>query len=69
MKDEIKARIVESGYTMSRVVSEINKKRDAENQTTTQNLSNKLSRETLKYKEAQEIAEVIGYKIEWIKEK
>jgi hypothetical protein len=32
-----------------------------------QNLSNKLSRQTLKYKEAQEIAEIIGYEIRWEK--
>lgn len=31
------------------------------------NLANKLSRDTLKYVEAQEIAEVLGYEIIWQK--
>ena len=65
IKDEIKSRIVEAGRSMVDVVSEINAKRPLDKQTSAQNLSNKLTRETLKYKEAQEIAEVIGYKIEW----
>ena len=65
LKNEIKARIVEAGRTMSDVVKELNTKRPTDKQISAQNLSNKLSRETLKYKEAQEIAEVIGYKIEW----
>lgn len=65
IKDEIKSRIVEAGRSMVDVVNEINTKRPSDKQTSAQNLSNKLARETLKYKEAQEIADVIGYSIEW----
>lgn len=65
LKDEIKARIVETGRTMSDVVKELNTKRSPDKQISAQNLSNKLSRGTLKYKEAQEIAEVIGCTIVW----
>ena len=65
IKDEIKAKIVASGKTMSDVVKELNEKYNRND--TVQNLSNKLARETLKYKEAQEIAEVIGCTIEWTK--
>jgi len=63
IKDEIKVRIVQSGWSMSDVVKALNKKQERID--TVQNFSNKLSRETLKYKDAQEIAEVIGYTIVW----
>lgn len=63
IKDEIKGRIVQSGWSMSDVVKALNKKQERID--TVQNFSNKLSRETLKYKDAQEIAEVIGYTIVW----
>jgi len=65
IKNEIKSRIIEAGRSMIDVVNEINEKRPSDRQTSAQNLSNKLTRETLKYKEAQEIADVIGYSIEW----
>jgi len=65
IKNEIKSHIVKTGKTMVDVVKEINATRPFDKQTSTQNLSNKLARETLKYKEALEIAHVIGYKIEW----
>lgn len=64
LKEDIKGNIVKSGWTMTGVVNEINKKHSRDY--TVQNLSNKLSRGTLKYVEALEIADVIGYSIEWI---
>lgn len=64
-REEIKSIIVKSGWTMSDIIEALNEKYNRKD--TVQNLSNKLSRETLKYREALEIAEVIGYKIEWIK--
>ena len=63
IKDEIKSLIIKSGWTMSDVVKALNEKHSRDD--SVQNLSNKLSRETLKYKEAKEIADIIGYSIEW----
>lgn len=68
LKEEIKSIIIKSGWTMSKIVNELNTKH-LEKKTTIQNLSNKLSRGTLRYSEAQEIAEIIGYTIEWIPRK
>lgn len=64
IKDDIKALIVKSGWTMSDVVKALNEKYGRND--SVQNLSNKLARETLKLKEAMEIADIIGYSIEWI---
>ncbi|WP_341455979.1 MULTISPECIES: LLM class flavin-dependent oxidoreductase [Oscillospiraceae] len=50
---------------MSEVVRRINEQYGR--QDSVANLSNKLTRGTLKYREAQEIAEVIGYRIEWVR--
>lgn len=66
LKEEIKSMIVKSGLTMNEVVQRINEKYDRNDSLS--NLSNKLTRGTLKYREAEEIAEVIGYRIEWIKQ-
>lgn len=63
IKDEIKSKIVGSGKTMSDIVKGLNEKYGRND--TVQNLSNKLSRETLRYKEAQEIAEILDCTIEW----
>ncbi|MEY8416345.1 LLM class flavin-dependent oxidoreductase [Tissierella praeacuta] len=65
IKNEIKSYIVLSGYTMTEIVEMINKKYNRND--TVQNLSNKLARGTIKYSEAKEIADVIGYEIEWSK--
>lgn len=63
-KDDLKAIIIKSGWTMTSVVNEINNR----NQTdyTVQNFSAKLSRGTLKYLEVVEVLDIIGYKIEWV---
>lgn len=65
IKNDIKSVIVKEGWTITDVVKALNEKHGRDH--TVQNLSNKLSRETLKYKEALEIAELLGYKIEWVK--
>ena len=67
VREDIKSVIVKSGWTLSDVVKALNEKYSRND--TVQNLSNKLSRGTLKYREALEIAGVIGYSIEWIKRK
>ena len=56
----IKAKIIESGKTMSEVAEAIQIG-------TLQNLSQKMSRETLKYTEAEKIAAACGYEIVWKK--
>lgn len=67
IRNEIKSYIALSGWTIADIVKEINKDRDNESQTTPQNLSNKLSRGTIKYSEILQIADIIGYEIKWIK--
>mgnify|MGYP003591813696 CR=1 FL=1 len=64
IRDEIKAYIVGAGFKMVDVVDAINDKHQKKD--TIANLSNKLTRGTLKYQEAEEIADAIGYKIVWI---
>lgn len=64
IKGDIRALIIKSGWTMSGIVKALNEKYNRND--SIQNLSAKLSRGTIKYREALEIAEVIGYKIEWI---
>lgn len=63
IKEDIKSIIVKSGWTMSDIVKELNIKYDRND--TVQNLSNKLTRETIKYREVLEIAEIIGCSVEW----
>lgn len=65
IKEDIKALIIKSGWTMSDVVKALNEKYNRND--TVQNLSGKLTRGTIKYKEALEIAEILGYEIQWIK--
>ena len=65
VKNDIKSIIVQSGWTMSAIIEALNQKYDRTD--TIQNLSNKLTRGTLRYNEAQEIAEIIGYEIKWVK--
>lgn len=66
IRNEIKAYIASSGWTLIDIVKEMNKNRSAEEQTTPQNISNKLTRGTIKYSECKEIADIIGYSLEWI---
>ncbi len=65
IRNEIKAEIAKSGWTLTDIVKEMNKLHP-ENTTTSQNISNKLTRGTLKYSEAKEIASIIGRNIEWV---
>lgn len=65
IRNEIKSYIAQSGWTLTDIVRELNF-RHVE-QTTTQNISNKLTRGTIKYSEVKEIADIIGFDIEWNK--
>ena len=62
IRNEVKSKLAESGYSLTDVVEQMNKNRDEDHKTTTQNISNKLSRGTIKYSEIKEIADIIGYK-------
>lgn len=54
-------------FTLTRVVEKMNEELPTDKQTTVQNISNKLTRGTIKYSEVKEIAEIIGMEIEWKK--
>ena len=65
IKYDIKATIIRSGWTMTGLVKALNKKYKRND--TIQNLSQKLSRETIKHKEILEIADILGYEIKWVR--
>ena len=62
---EIKMNLARSGMTLTEVVSRMNKNRSEENQTTMQNISNKIMRGTIKYSEILEIAAILNMSIVW----
>lgn len=63
IKQDIKSYIIKSGWTISKVAEELNKINNTD--LTVQNLSKKINNETLKYSEVLQIADIIGYKIEF----
>lgn len=65
--NEIKSLIAQNGLTLTEVVNRMNQQRNSDQQTTVQNISNKLSRGTIKFSEVLEIATAIGLKISWDK--
>ena len=65
IRNEIKAEIAKSGWTLTDIVKKMNQLHPEET-TTSQNISNKLTRGTLKYSEALEIATIIGKRITWV---
>lgn len=65
VRNEIKSYIAASGWTLVDIVEKMNESRLEEEKTTPQNISNKLTRGTIKYSEVKEIAEIIGFKITW----
>jgi len=64
LKDEVKVLLIKSGFTLTDLVKALNEKYNRTD--SVQNLNGKLTRETLKYKEAQEISAILGYEIQWI---
>lgn len=65
VKETIKTILIKEDWTITKLNEELNKRYNRE--TTSQNLNLKISKETLKYNEVLEIAEVLGYDIVWIK--
>ncbi|MDO4460283.1 MAG: DUF6471 domain-containing protein [Clostridia bacterium] len=67
VKNEIKALIVRTGLTEKEVAERLAEKYGRSSSAS--NLSNKLARETLRFIEAVEIADVLGYDLEFVKRK
>lgn len=65
LKEDLKALIIKTGWSMTAIVEELNKRYNRD--ISIQNFSSKLIRGTLKYSEVEEVLDIIGYKIEWIK--
>jgi len=67
IRNEVKSYISGSGWILKDIVEKMNESREEGKKTTSQNISNKLSRGTIKYSEIKEIADIIGYEIKWSK--
>lgn len=65
VRNEIKAQIVRAGFTMQDVVDKLAE--DYGWSDSVSNLSAKLQREIIRYKEVIELADVLGYDIVWQK--
>ena len=64
IKRQLRSMMVAQGYTIEKVANELKERygcRESKN-----NLSNKLSRGTLRYIDVKRIADILGYKIEMI---
>ena len=68
IRNEIKSYIAASGWSLVDIVARMNESRSESEQPTPQNISNKLTRGTIKYSEVKEIAEIIGFKVVWEKQ-
>ena len=67
IRNEIKSYIVREGYTLSEVVEMLADEYGWS--TSVPNLSGKLRRGSLRYREALELADVLGYDLVWQKRK
>ena len=65
IRNEIKAHIVRAGFTMQELVDRLSDEYDWSDSVS--NLSAKLQRESIRYKEVVELADVLGYDIVWQK--
>lgn len=65
VRNEIKSYIIRTGWTMLNLVEELSERYGWSSSVS--NLSAKLQRESLRYKEAIQIADVLGYDIVWVK--
>ena len=65
VRNEIKAQIIRAGFTMQDVVDKLAE--DYGWSDSVSNLSAKLQRESIRYKEVIELADVLGYDIVWQK--
>ena len=65
IRNEIKAQIVRAGFTMQNLVDILADEYDWSDSVS--NLSAKLQRESIRYKEVVELEDVLGYDIVWQK--
>lgn len=65
VRNEIKAQIVCAGFTMQEVVDRLHDEYDWSDSVS--NLSAKLQRESIRYKEVVELADTLGYELIWQK--
>ena len=65
IRNEIKAQIVRAGMTMQQVVDLLSDEYGWSDSVS--NFSNKLARGSLRYEEAVQLAEVLGYEVVWQK--
>ena len=65
VRNEIKAQIIRAGMTMQEVVDLLSDEYGWSDSVS--NLSNKLQRESLRYTEAVQLADALGYEIVWQK--
>ena len=65
VRNEIKAQIIRAGFTMQEVVDLLHDEYGWSDSVS--NLSAKLLRESIRYKEVMELAEVLGFEIVWRK--
>ena len=65
IRNEIKSQIVRAGFTMQELVDRLSDEYDWSDSVS--NLSAKLQRESIRYKEVVELADVLGYDIVWQK--
>lgn len=65
VRNEIKAQIVRAGFTMQEVVDRLHDEYDWSDSVS--NLSAKLQRESIRYKEVVELADTLGYELIWRK--
>ena len=65
IRNEIKSQIVRAGFTMQEVVDRLVEEYDWSDSVS--NLSAKLQRESIRYKEVVELADALGYELIWQK--
>ena len=65
IRNEIKAQIIRAGYTMQEVVDLLHDEYGWSDSVS--NLTGKIQRESLRYREAVELADVLGYDLVWQK--
>ena len=66
-RNEIKAHIVRAGFTMQEVLERLHD--DYGWSDSVSNLSNKLQRDSIRFREVVELADVLGYDLVWQKRK
>ena len=65
VRNEIKAQIIRAGFTMQEVVDRLHDEYGWSDSVS--NLSAKLQRESIRYKEVMELADALGYDLLWQK--